>query len=167
MTLQTDGWTDAGYHNIPAFSSKSAGINICSVHTRVLYLICETSRWNTYNQNHCDEIMQRVQWRSEARTKKTTNMTTMDPTTDIFWAIHAISKSKFICVSYADDHAHCINRSLYRTINRSFKTRPRDEMCTQVYHICFAVFVNPLSANHNYSRRQFNIFHFIFFFQRK
>ena len=26
VTLQTDGHMDRGYHNIPAFSSKSAGI---------------------------------------------------------------------------------------------------------------------------------------------
>ena len=28
MTLQTDGQTGRGYHNIPTFSSKRAGINI-------------------------------------------------------------------------------------------------------------------------------------------
>ena len=28
MTLQTDGRIDGGYHNIPAFSLKSAGIII-------------------------------------------------------------------------------------------------------------------------------------------
>ena len=28
--------------------------NICSVHTGVLYLICETAQWNTYTQKHCE-----------------------------------------------------------------------------------------------------------------
>ena len=29
--------------------------NICLVRTEVVYLICETSQWNTHNQNHSGE----------------------------------------------------------------------------------------------------------------
>ena len=43
--------------------------DICSVRIGVLYLICETSHCNTYNQKYCDETKQRDQWRSEARTQ--------------------------------------------------------------------------------------------------
>ena len=34
--------------------------NICSVRIGVLYLVCETAQWNTYNQKHCDERKAKV-----------------------------------------------------------------------------------------------------------
>ena len=34
---------------------------------RILYLIFETSQWNTYRQKHCAETKQMAQWRYEAR----------------------------------------------------------------------------------------------------
>ena len=41
--------------------------NVCSFRTEAVYLICETSQWNTYNHNHCNETKFRAQCRSEAR----------------------------------------------------------------------------------------------------
>ena len=35
-----------------------------------LYLICETSQLNPYNQKHCDEPKQRAQWRPDTRTQQ-------------------------------------------------------------------------------------------------
>ena len=34
--------------------------NLCSVRIGVLYHICETYQWNTYNQKHCNETKQRA-----------------------------------------------------------------------------------------------------------
>ena len=44
--------------------------NICSVRKGVRYLICETSHWSAYNQNHCDETKQKAQRQSEAKTQE-------------------------------------------------------------------------------------------------
>ena len=41
---------------------------VCSVRIGALYLICETSQWNTYTHKQFDETKQRAQWRPEART---------------------------------------------------------------------------------------------------
>ena len=38
---------------------------------RVLYLICESSQLNTYNQKYCVETKQKAQWRFKARTQET------------------------------------------------------------------------------------------------
>ena len=49
-------------------------LSICSVGIEVVFLICDTSQWNTYNENYRDETKQMLQWRSESRTQE--NQTT-------------------------------------------------------------------------------------------
>ena len=53
--------------NLTLNSDAAPNYNICLVCIGVLYFICETPQWNTYNENQCDETKQRARWWSEAR----------------------------------------------------------------------------------------------------
>ena len=46
--------------NLTLNSDSALVANIRSVRTGVLYLICDTSQWNTYNQKHCYESKTRI-----------------------------------------------------------------------------------------------------------
>ena len=54
----------------PMISMQLQVRNICSVHIGVFYLLCKTSMLNTHNRKHCDEIKERNQRRSEAKTQE-------------------------------------------------------------------------------------------------
>ena len=57
---------------------------IHSVRKEILYLICETSQWNTYNKKNT--AVKQNKWFNgylKPECKKTTNRSSMSPTTDI------------------------------------------------------------------------------------